>query len=732
MSYSTSAEAFHGKTPIVLLTLTIGATVYRWSTHDVSTPDGMYQGRIVDGGSIDREVVSGRPAGSDISMTISNHDGTLDALVSDFSANSYIKGTAVIKRGFEDLAFASFETKATLDVASIRGYSDSRLVVLNMDNERKFLTGTIEPPTILEVLDALKVADATNFPSTVKANPAFQDESVPIVVGSPFGISNRSGMINARVSTLNHTGVVGTLPAFSGYIVFAAISKYGFNVYDGHPVYNGAFYRVDGVPNAHESDYVNPNAFLSTFAAQNKAITLNGETWHVLLLKAEQFAFDTLVDGTLDIKVRPQPKFEGVSDPRPWTVAETAQGLFESATGNEGTWSSNSVTATWTELTDTTDITSRYISTQDTDVMSAIGTVVSESFIDTYVSIDGKLGVVNISPIGGPSSDYSANTGLVSEEDNIIAFNVSYPQPGSKWGVATRVNVGWGDNPGTAGDGVVRQTEVEGQYLLEDRISGTAQNPIRSLTKSNPTAETAHGREILVQLGGRTIQSRGTAELVAERSLALRSVPRPIISTIATIQATQIELGDVIRVKHSAAPWSGEHVGVVYGINDNLNDHTVNLQIVDLDSYLNGKTFFYNTRASWTHADTISPNFGAALSITNGSNAVIATIPNTFAGVMVGDILRLDTQFNRFEVIIASTDQDDFLTTSNNGGAWGPTNGNYVTEGSITNWKILRSQATRGTTPDKAGAPINEKYGAYANTADELFLDDVTVPYIYR
>lgn len=732
MSYQTSSEAFHGKTPVVLLTFTVGSTVYRWATHDIATPDGMYEGKIVDSGSIDREVVSGRPAGADINIRISNHDGGLDALVSDFTNNAYTKGSAVISRGFLDLSFASFEIKATLDVAEFVGYSDNRLVEIRLTNENKFLTGIIEPPTVREVVDALMVADPTNFNSSnMFLHPEWGDEPVPVIAGSPHGILRDSGWVIAHVATKTYfTGQVGTIGAFPGALLFGGVSKYGFNVYAGLAGYNGAIYRSDGEIRIHASDFYDADAGLTGFAAQSKVITLNGETWHVLLMKVGAFDKEVINRGDVDaplIEVRPQAKPEGVSTPREWTMAEVVQGIFESATGNSGTWSSNAITADWTNLSVTTNITSRYITNTDTDVMSAIGNATSEAFVDTYVSAEAKLGVINVVPVGGPAPDYSSKQSF-TEENNIISLSVSFPAPGTKWGLATRVLVGWSDKPGNAGDGI-RTLERSGiNYVFGNFGMGPG---TKTWASANTAAETAAGKDILVELGGYTVPSLIAAKTIASRVLALRSVPRPIIYLTATIGATQVELGDIVRITHSAAPWTGEHVGVVYAIDDNLDDHTVKLIVIDLDSYLTGKAFRYNSRASWVHADTISPNLGATISITNGSNTVTASAVNTFDGVLAGDILRIDEGSNRFEVIVADTDQNLTLTTSNLGGPYGPLSSTYTTASGIIAWSILRSQATRSTTPAKAGVALDSKYGAFADGADDLFLDDTTPPFKY-
>ena len=729
MSYQTSAEAFHGKTPVVLVTFIVDSITYRWSTHDVATPDGMYEGRIVDAGSIDREVVSGRPAGADINIVLSNHDGALDALVSDFETTSYVKGSAVIKRGFLDLAYASYETKATLDITSIAGYRDSRHVEIGLGNEHKFLTGTLEPPTVDQVLAALKTADPTNF-DDAKINPAAKGLTVPIVIGNSFGLLRASGWLNAAVSTTPFIGDVGTLTTTSAPVLFGAVSKYGFYIYEGLAQYNGAVYMVNGKVVSHSADQAGgEDAFMNTFAAQDKVITLNGETWHVLLLRAERFVEympGKDEDGPIELRVRPQAKFTGISTPRPWTIPETVQGIFESATGSQGTWSANSVAADWATFTQASDIVTRYVISNQIDVMAAMGTVFKESFVDAYVTADGKLSVTNIVSTPGPSPDYS-NTLLFSEEENITTLSVSFPPPGSKWGIATRAIVGWSDTPGTVGDGVLILEDKTGrQYIF-----GSFSNEGRTEAAANFDAETAMGRDITVQLGGFTIPGKDSAREVGERCIAVRAIPRPIIRLNATIGATQVELGDFVRVKHSAAPWSGEHVGVVYGIADNLGDHTVQLTVIDLDEYLNRKTFIYDTRAQWVHADTISPNLGATISITNGSNTVTASAVDTFDGVLAGDILRIDEGSNRFEVIIVSTDQDDTLTTSNVGSGEGPLSSTYTTASGIIAWSILRSQATRGTTPAKSGTPIEDGFGAYADDADDLFLDNVTTPYTY-
>ena len=732
MSYSSSAEAFHGKTPVVLVTFTVGSTVYRWATHDIATPDGMYEGKIVSSGSIDREVVSGRPAGADINIRISNHDGSLDALVSDFTNNAYTKGSAVISRGFLDLSYASFEVKATLDIAEIVGYGDNRLVEIRLTNENKFLTGTIEPPTNREVVDALIVADPTNFNSSnMFLHPEWRDEPVPVIVGSPHGILRDSGWVTAHVATKTYfTGQVGSLPAFPGALLFGGVSKYGFNVYAGLADYNGAIYRSDGEIRTHAGDFYDADAGLTGFAAQNKTITLNGETWHVLLLKVGAFDKEVINRGDVEaplIEVRPQAKPEGVSTPREWTIGEVVQGIFESATGNEGTWNTNAIMADWTNLSATTNITSRYITDIDTDVMSAIGRATSEAFVDTYVSAEAKLGAINVVPVGGPAPDYSDKQ-LFTEEDNITSLSVSYPAPGTKWGLATRVLVGWSDKPGNAGDGI-RTIEVGGvNYVFGNFGMGPG---TKTWATSNIAAEIAAGKDILVELGGYTVPSLTAAKTIASRVLALRSVPRPIINLTSTIDATQVELGDIVRVAHSATPWAGEHVGVVYAIEDNLSDHTVKLIVIDLDSYLTGKAFRYNTRAAWTHADTVSPRLGSTISITNGSNTVTASIADTFDDVLPGDILRIDEGSNRFEVIVEDSDTNLTLTTSNLGGGYGPLSSTYTTASGIIAWSILRSQATRDNTPAKAGVALDSKYGAFADGADNLFLDDTTPPFKY-
>lgn len=738
MSYQTSAEAFHSKTPIILVTITIGGTVYRWSTHDIATRDGMYEGRLIDGGVIDREVVTGVSEGDDISLQISNHDGALDALVSDFVANSYIKGSVVIKRGFLDLAYDSFKTAVTLDIVSIVGYSDSRVVKINLGNESSFLTGTIEPPTVGEVIKALKIADPVNFTdeNMVTIHHA-QRKTVPILVGSPAGTTDRrDGWVQAYVATKTiYTGQIGTI-AINGALMIAAVSKYGFNLYGGpSQFWNGVIYKADGVERFHDHDQGGGVRF--SFSTQDKVITLNDETWHVLLIQAGIFDEEAVRESEEDTPlylVRPQPLYEGTTIPKAWTLAETVQGIYESATGNESLWGSIRVTADWDLLSESTEITSRYRFTEDTDALPAISTVTSQSFVDTYVSKTSKLGVANITPIPGPSPDYSSKL-LFSEEKNIVELSVSYPAPGSKWGIATRVNVGYGDQPGVSGDGTRVFRDIKNRGLISNmgahEASVSFPSP-RVYTQVNEEAETAHGKEFLVDVGGDTVPSQNAAWKIANRVLSLRAIPRPIISLTATIEAIQVELGDIVRVKHSAAPWSGEHVGIIYAIADDLETHTVQLTVVDLNSYLTGKTFFYNTRANWVHADTTDPNSGAFISITNGSNTVTASIEDTFDNVSAGDILRIDEGSNHFEVIIASSDQSNTIVTENGGGGYGITSDDYVTDGSITGWSILRSQATRNNKPILAGVEIDDKYGAYADDADDLFIDDTTEPYIYR
>lgn len=729
MSFDSSASAFHGKEPVVLVTVTIGGTIYRWSTHDVATPDGMFDGRIIDGGSVDREIRPGDVSGSDVNITLSNHDSTLDALISDYGTISPYKAVIVIQRGFVDLAYGDFETIVTLDFLSLEPYGDDRLVRLKATDANKWAEGKIFPPTCAEVLVALQIAAPLDW-QTVSLHTSKRTKRVPIVVGSAevMDINESQGYVASMGASSEqsppqsaHVAALGDVAPFIGGITFAAISKYGF---DAYPLVEQFFQT--GFTNARQFN----EGEINKVSVESIQITLESETWYVLVVKKRQSAHAQNIPGgfILDkehsesIRYKVNTYAPGGASGSHWTPSNIAQGLYESVRGNEGAWAANSVTADWGREVEREDGIHQMMTIyEESEFLPLMSQAMKEAGIDLYTSKDRKFGSVTTEAPTAFTPDYSDEVvyPLFSEESNIVSFQLRVPVAGTRWGLATRAHVFWDRDPE---EDLVVRAGIDVQQIF-DQLD-------RLVIEVNEEAEERHDTKIIVKGGGITLTSRLSGEMVATRLLSYRDNPANLINIKATIYGTRVELGDIVRVKHSAAPWSDEHICVVYSIQDDLNDHTVDLLLVDLDGSLNQKGFRYDTRANWTHADTSTPNVGATVTFTNGSSTVTANAADTFGGVLVGDILRSWSPVNRFEGIVVSTDQDATLALSNLGGGYGPTNDTYISGGS-TNWAILRSQATRGTTPDKSGTPIQNVYGAYADNEDDLFLDDATVPYEY-
>jgi len=220
------------------------------------------------------------------------------------------------------------------------------------------------------------------------------------------------------------------------------------------------------------------------------------------------------------------------------------------------------------------------------------------------------------------------------------------------------------------------------------------------------------------------------AVALGEREVDLRKDPRFVLQAEFSWRALHLDLGDIVRVNHTAIPgWSTERLCVVYGIADNLDDHTVTVTLVDFDAYLRGKVCYYNSETNWTIDDGTSSGDTCAITITKSVIAFsAATRVMNFA--LAGDILQVETANNQFQGIITLVDPDnDEITLSNAGGEDGPVNTTYTTESGISAWVVLRGQPNRDTSSGSYTA-LADKYGTHG-APDGFFRDDATAAYTY-
>lgn len=738
MTYATSTDKVTGERPVLLLEIAIPedspTTTYYFSTVPVvdDTNGRIYEPRILSAGSLDRALMGSTPGGQDVVMRLDGKDGGLDSLFSDFtgSGTNIVKGKVTIKRGFKSLAIANFQTVAVLQFARLISMNDQRVFTVEFKDKSERLFGAIVPPTVGEVLAALEVADSTLYDRTPEFDSSTGihwenddlDDIVPVAIGT-FG----STAILTKMHAVHHGSING---GFSGFgrgraLSIVAVSPYAITAYpvvirevdgEGNLVLNGRSYTYTSSSTARGDTTVN-------YGADSVAITVNGVSMFAYVVRGINLGRPQPMDSTgIDLMAR--VSFSGTAntegDTREPYPDELIEGLARMS--DSGAWASDADTTSFAKLHKSIPLPTGYIVWKTEKLYDLVLRIADAFKFDLFITRGGKLSVALLEPEGGASPAYSSAL-TFTEEDDILSGSVNavLPQDGSRHGLINEINVE--------------------SYSIPVQSSGVETSRIKNHTFSNSTSQTRHDRVSVGEINGAPfVRTFKTAQAVAQRILSLYDDPRLLFSFSTLLRATQLELGDIVKISHSAVPgWLAERLCWVEQIVEDLDDYTTAVTVVDYDDALNAKAFVYS---SVENTDVKGGSGLNRANITNGSSVITfsGASPN-INGVEVGDIFSLEgwggatnTLTNRLNAIITAVDTGTpTLTLSDSGGLDGPRNSTYTNETSIQNWKVFASQATRDSASrGEYSTAIADNRGAYCDDADDLFRDNTTAPYVYQ
>ena len=715
MTLATASDAHQGETPIVLVEFSDGTTTYRWSTSDVhDTINGtFYEGRVLSLGTINRQASPDYPPVVDVTMRISNADGGIDALFSDFGTFSPIGATATIKRGFASVSLTDFQTVASVRFASVVSITGDREITIRCEGGPDF--GSIVAYPLQDVYDAMTAADGTTWPA-ISDLPS-GEVSVPVVLGRSPLDGRYDGVDVAQPGAPLNAGSLGG-QTFSGITRIAAISATDFDTS------RFVIRRLDDDGNmAPES----PGSPFMEYATQTDeitwgsvSVTLGGATWYVLVFKI----FYTIEpkDGTV-FRVSCEPMAPDRVVLTDWRVAEFIKGAALSG-DKFTTWAAQADAAAWSRVNNHTGTVMRTTVRETRKVSDVIVDALRSGRIDGYVMQDGKLGGLWLEPPGGPSPDFSGKP-LYEEGEDFLTVSAELPDRG-QFSAANAITVGYAEHALSSAALLREMWEVTRNGAKSDKTFTP-----QSVTIERDSYITRHNDErIVANIGGPLLYQQGDAVALGEREVDLRKDPRFVLQAEFSWRALQLELGDIVRVNHTAIPgWSTERLCVVYGISDNLDDHAITVTLVDFDAYLRGKVCYFNSESNWTvGSGAVS---GHTCEVKNGSSSIAFVATEEITGFAdVGDVFQVETASNQFQGIITAIDSATHkLTLSNAGGEDGPVNTTYTTETGITAWVVLRGQPNRDTSAGSYTA-LADKYGTHG-APDGFFRDDATAAYTY-
>ena len=726
MTFASDSDLTGGKTIVTLVSLTDGVTTYRWSTGGTDvfddTANVWYTPLIVDIGSIDRVMDVGAPRESDLQLSLSNADGSLDALFSDFSSFSPINATATIKIGFSTQSVSAFKTIATMTFARVVGVSQDRVITLELVENLDRALGEIKPYTSQEVYDALTVADNTTYPARVDIING--ERPVPVVLGR-YKLNDTLDGVTAGHSFASGTALDGQ--TFNGIVRMAAIGRYAFETTRMRAIPIDTDGNVRVATNGIVGGLWSAATFTSSFALiawEDVTVTLGGLSWHVLVVKIKNNIADTSgigAHGTWRFSCEPfAPQRIEVSD---WRAAECVRGAVESAE-NFTSWAAKADSTSWDTVNAHTGTRMRRIIYETTRTSEVINDFLTQAQIDSYMTADGKLAGFWLVGTPGGTPDYSGSF-QVTEADDVLSMDAEL-QTSGRWSVANSITAQYSP----IGD-------IFSPFIAEfARLPQGARDVITGLAAESTVLEDAtsisnHGRRYSESVGGDLLYVLADSEALARRELALRADPRWLVPAAVPWRGAQVELGDIVELSHTAMPgWSANRACVVYAISYGVGDHRAILSLIDFDTYLRFKTCLYDTMADWVVSDNADESLTVA--VVNGSSVITYSANGNWEEAEVGDIVELRSATNQWQGTILSEDSGAKThTLDNTGGETGIQNTGYANEAAATAWKILRSQSNRDTASSNYDAQ-DAKYGCYAVGADGFFIDDSTAAYTFQ
>lgn len=717
-TFSDASDKHAGERPVLLVSFTDGSTTYRWGTQDIydTTNNHFYDGRIVATSPIDRPVSSAMPPLATFSLTLDNVDSGIDSLFSDYGSFSPVDATITVKRGFESIAVADFQTICVMKFAGSPQITHDRLLVLDFVDDASRHFGEIVSPTAQVVFNAMTTADVGLWPS----NPGIPggDLCVPVVLGH-YAMTETIDGVDAAGKHFDHGGELGGY-TFPGQCRIVAISKTQFDTADN-------FLRVvneDGSSWLYRAGKGSPNTSLTW---GQETITLNGATWYLLVYKIvnsltgiDYREYSPLFNAWR-VSVKPYAPDRGAFTH--WRVAEFIKGACVAGDGFSA-WANQADSDSWDRVNNHTGTTVRQTIFKTTSVADVVSEALKQCSVYAYSTGPGKFAGLWIEPLGGPSPDYSAKVGL-TEEDDFLSMDAEIPDDGD-FSVANVVTAHYSTR----------------EIKIEDAVAGIVKSLTKGVdsgvvfTSDSLTIESATGiarhnaRRRTASVGGPLLYLTQDALRLAERELDIRSDPRTVLLADLPWGAAHIDLGDIVRVTHTAIPgWSADRLCVVFGVADDFVAGVVTLTLVDFDAYLSGKVCLYDTMADWVVSDNADE--AITINIANASSVITFSANGNWEEALTGDIFEIRTTDNQFQGIITGKNSGaKTLTLASAGGEVGPLPATYTTETAVTMWKVLRSQKTRDTSSTNY-AVQDGKYGCYGGQ-DGFFEDDAEAAYTYQ
>lgn len=722
--FSAAADKHVGERQILLVSFTDGSTTYRWSTSEIfdDTNNVWYDPIIVATGQIDRPASSSMPPLATFSITVSNAQGQVDSLLSDYSSFSPIDATVTVKRGFESIAVSEFQDVCVMRFAGVPSLTGDRLVRIEFEDDPSRQFGEIVSPTAQTVYNAMTTADSGLWPANTAIPGA--ETTVPVVLGR-YEMVARSDGVDASNHHFDHGGALGG-QTFPGQCRIVAISYTQFDVATNTfgVVYSDGTVVTPGSTQPH-----NPTTTNTSITWGQETITIDSVTWYVLIYKVKNaldsagtWANPNIMLNTWRVSVKPYAPDRIVFTH--WRVAEFIKGAC--ASGDDfSVWATQADSASWDKVNEHTGTSIRRVVRETTPVSSVVGGALKQCSVYAYSTRSGKFAGLWVEPAGGPSPDYSSTVQL-TEADDFLTFSAEVPVEGDM-AMANVITAHYAEHLLLGHELIARIAKAgdEGSdfSLLLAPNSVTVENAA-SIARHN-------GRRESAGVGGPLLYVKDDSINLAKRESDIRSDPRVIITADLPWRAAHIELGDIVRVTHTAVPgWSADRLCIVFGVVDDFVGGIVGLTLVDYHTYLSGKVCLYDTIDDWTVSQYSDDSVTAA--IVNGSSVITFSGDGDWEDVLAGDIFQNESATNQFQGIIDSLDTvANTITLVGGGGEVGPLNSTYVNEAASTAWKILRSQKNRDTASTNY-AVQDDKYGCYAVGADGFFRDDSTPAYTFQ
>jgi len=729
VTFASLSDKTAGEKIVTLVSFSDGVTTHRWSTDEIfdDTANVWYEPLILGMGPVDRVMDIGAPRESDLQIEVSNSEGQVDALFSDFSTFSPAAATATIKVGFASQSVSAFKTIATMGFSRVVGVSHDRVVTLEFIDDPERAMGEIVCFTNQEVYDALTVADNTTYPAVTGLT--YGDRPVPIVLGR-FMLTDQIDGVDAGPSLSSGTSLGGI--SFNGMVRMVAIGRYDFNTsrMRAIPLAADGSLRVDTSGRPGGTWDIDRTSFTGTLTWETVSVTLGGATWYVLVVKiSNEISEDFGITSGGAWRFACEPYAPGRIIETDWRVSECVQAAVESAE-NFTSWAAMADAASWATVDAHTGTHLRTIITETMRAHDVLDRFLVQSGVDSYVNADGKIAGFWLVPTAGGSPDYSSEF-QVTEEDDVLDMGAELSTEG-RWSIANSVSAVYSDSShfsGQFGDWVTIANRSTSGY------SWTGDQTRRVSIGSTIVFEDAdsisnHGRRYSISVGGPMLYNIDQATALARRELDLRADPRWYITVSIPWRAAQLELGSIVEFSHTAIPgWSADRACVVYAISYDPQAHLASVILVDFDAYLRGKVCLYDTMANWVVSDNADE--AITINIANASSVITFSANGNWEDLETGDIFEIRTTANQFQGLIASMDSGaKTLTLASAGGEVGPLPATYSTENGVALWKVLRSQKNRGTLSTNY-AVQDPKYGCYGGQ-DGFFEDDVEAAYTYQ